>query len=226
MNVLEAINKRQSIRAFKPDQVPEDILKKIVDGAQRAPSASNSQPWEFAVVSGAKLEEIKAAYIENSSKVLPNLDITIPLNYPEPWLSRRSAVMAGVLAKMGVAREDKQKRTEFQMHGFKLWGAPSCIYVMIEKSFYQAESTSNAYNIFDSGLVSQNIMLLATEYGLGSIPAIMPILYPDVLRKLLNLPASKLFLLGIPVGYPDWSHGANQFRTERLPLDQVARFYR
>jgi hypothetical protein len=47
-----------------------------------------------------------------------------------------------------------------------------------------------------------------------------------VLRKLLNLPASKLFLLGIPVGYPDWSHGANQFRTERLPLDQVARFYR
>ncbi len=225
MNVLEAINKRQSIRAFKPDPVPQDILKKIVEGALRSPSASNSQPWELAVVSGAKLEEIKQAFVENSSKVLPNLDIPISLNYPEPWRSRRSAVMAGVLDKMGVAREDKLKRAEFQHHGFRFWGAPACIYIMIEKSFYQEESIANAYNIFDSGLVSQDILLLATEYGLGSIPAILPVLYPDILRKLLNLPVSKLFVLGIPVGYPDWSHGANQFRTERLPLDQVARFY-
>jgi nitroreductase len=225
LNVLEAINKRQSIRSFKSDPVPSDILKKIVEGALRAPSASNSQPWEFAVVSGARLEEIKSAYIENSGKALPNLDIPIPMSYPEPWISRRSAVMAGVLAKMGVAREDKQKRAEFTMHGFRLWGAPSCIYVMIERSFYQAESTPNAFNVFDAGLISQNIMLLATEHGLGTIPAIMPVLYPDILRRVLGLPASKLFVLGIPVGYPDWSHGANQFRTERLPIDVVAKFY-
>ena len=133
MDVAEAINKRRSIRSFKPDPVPWDILKNIVSAALRSPSASNSQPWEFAIVSGAKLEEIKKAFIDNSSK-LPALDISIPMKYPEPWASRRAAVMAGVLDKLGVAREDKQKRMEWGLRGFNLWGAPSCIYVMIEHS--------------------------------------------------------------------------------------------
>ena len=70
MDVLIAINKRHSVRGFKPDPVPPDILKKIVEGALRSPSASNSQPWELAVVSGAKLEEIKKVYIESIGNIL------------------------------------------------------------------------------------------------------------------------------------------------------------
>ena len=124
MDILGAINNRHSVRAFKPDPVPQETLKKIVEAALRSPSASNSQPWEFAVVSGKKLEEIKQAYVENSTK-MPALDIPIPFQYPEPWLSRRGAVMAGVLEKLGIARDDKQKRAEWGQFGFKLWGAPS-----------------------------------------------------------------------------------------------------
>jgi nitroreductase len=223
MDVAEAINKRRSIRSFKPDPVPQDILKNIVAGALRSPSASNSQPWEFAIVSGAKLEEIKKAFIANSSKI-PTLDISIPMKYPEPWASRRSAVMAGVLDKLGVAREDKQKRMEWGLHGFNLWGAPSCIYVMVERSFYMAEETTNIWNLFDCGLIAQDIMLLATDFGLGTIPAIQPVLYPDVIRKILGLPDSKLLVMGIPIGYAA-DDPVNQFRTEREPLDKVAKFY-
>jgi nitroreductase len=224
MDVAEAINKRRSIRSFKPDLVPWDILKNIVATALRSPSASNSQPWEFAIVSGAKLEEIKKAFINNSSK-LPALDISIPMKYPEPWASRRSAVMAGVLDKLGVAREDKQKRMEWGLRGFNLWGAPSCIYVMIERSFYMAGDTTNVWNLFDCGLIAQDIMLLATEFGLGTIPAIQPVLYPDVIRKILGLPDSKLLVMGIPIGYPALDDPVNQFRTEREPLEKVAKFY-
>jgi nitroreductase len=224
MDVLEAINKRHSVRGFKPDPVPQEILKKIVEGALRSPSASNSQPWELAVVSGAKLEEIIKAFLENATK-MPALDISIPMQYPEPWSSRRAAVMAGVLEKLGVARDDKQKRMEFGMFGFKLWGAPSCIYVMIDRGFYYANNATNHWNVFDCGLLAQNIMLLATEHGLGTIPAIQPVLYPDVIRKTLGLPDSKLLLMGIPVGYEDTSYPANKFRTSREPLDKVAKFY-
>jgi nitroreductase len=224
MDVAEAINKRRSIRSFKPNPIPADILKNIVAAALRSPSASNSQPWEFAVVSGARLEEIKKAFIENSSK-LPALDISIPMKYPEPWASRRSAVMAGVLDKLGVAREDKQKRMEWGLRGFNLWGAPSCIYVMIERSFYMAGDATNIWNLFDCGLIAQDIMLLATEFGLGTIPAIQPVLYPDVIRKILGLPDSKLLVMGIPIGYPALDDPVNQFRTEREPLEKVAKFY-
>ena len=224
MDVLDAINKRHSVRAFKPDPVPQDILRKIIEGALRAPSASNSQPWEFSIVSGAKLEEIKQAYIDNSTQ-MPNLDVPIPFQYPEPWISRRAAVMAGVLEKMGVEREDKQKRMEWGQFGFRLWGAPSCIYIMIDSAFHHADNGTNMWNLFDCGLIAQNIMLLATAQGLGSIPAIIPVLYPDIQRRVLGLPASKLMVLGIPVGYTDDTNPANKFRSSREPLDNVARFY-
>jgi nitroreductase len=68
-------------------------------------------------------------------------------------------------------------------------------------------------------------MLLATEQGLGTIPALMPVLYPDVLRKALGLPENKLFVIGIPIGYPDWNHPANSFRSSREPLDKMVKFY-
>lgn len=224
MDVIDAINKRKSIRSFKSDPVPPDVLKKIVAGSLRSPSASNSQPWEFAVVSGAKLEEIKQAYLDNSgSKAC--FDLPILLKYPEPWSSKRAAVMAGILDKLGIEREDKQKRFEWGLNTHRLWGAPSCIYITIERSFYHADGITNVWNVFDCGLITQNILLLATAYGLGSIPAVQPVLYPDILRKILNLPDSKLMVLAIPLGYINSSNPVNQLHTMREPLDKVARFY-
>lgn len=50
MNIYEAINKRQSIRKYKPDPVSDDILERILKAVQRAPSGKNGQPWRFIVV--------------------------------------------------------------------------------------------------------------------------------------------------------------------------------
>ena len=224
MDVIEAIDKRKSIRSFKPDPVPQDVLKKIVEGALHSPSASNSQPWEFAIVSGAKLEEIKQAYLDNPDNKSRS-DLPLPLKYPELWQSRRAAVMTEILNKQGIAREDKQKRIEWGLNAHKLWGAPSCIYVMIESSFYYTDGIPNIWNVFDCGLITQNILLLATAHGLGSIPAVQPVFYPDILRRILNIADSKLMLLGIPLGYINSNHPVNQFQTTREPLDKVARFY-
>jgi len=224
MNVNEAVIKRQSIRAFKPDPVPQDILKEIIDTALRAPSAGNSQPCEYAVVSGAKLDEVKAATLAVATES-PRMDIPLSVNYPEPWRSRYGANVHGMQEKLGITREDKQKRADWNLWGMKLWGAPSCIYVLIDKTFYNAGEVPNSLNIFDCGSATQTIMLLAVEHGLGSLPAILPVLYPDVLRKVLGLPDNKLFVIGIPIGYPDWDHPANKFRSAREPLEKVAKFY-
>ena len=223
MDVLEAINKRKSIRSFKQDPVPPDLLKRIIEEALRSPSTSNSQPWEFAVVSGTKLDEIKQAYLDHKDcKIV--FDLPLPFKYPEPWNSRQAAVMAGVLSKLGIAREDKRKRIEWGLNAHRLWGAPSCIYVMMESSFYQTDIT-NAWNVFDCGLITQNILLLATAYGLGSIPAIQPVMYPDILRNKLNVPTSKLMVLSIALGYIDSSNPVNELCTTREPLAKVAQFY-
>jgi nitroreductase len=224
MNVREAVIKRQSIRAFKPDPVSQDILEEIIDTALRAPSAGNSQPCEYVVVSGAKLDEVKAATLAAATET-PKMDIPLSAIYPEPWRSRYSAMMRGVQEKLGITREDKQKRADWNVWGMKLWGAPSCIYVLIDKSLYNASETPNWLNIFDCGSVTQTIMLLAVEHGLGSLPALLPVIYPDTLRKVLELPDNKLFVIGIPIGYPDWDHPVTKFRSPREPLEKVTKFF-
>ncbi|HWQ58307.1 MAG TPA: nitroreductase family protein [Clostridia bacterium] len=50
MNVAEAIRARRSIRKYKSDPIPEEHLKLILEAAMTAPSACNTRPWEFVVI--------------------------------------------------------------------------------------------------------------------------------------------------------------------------------
>lgn len=49
MDVLEALLTRRSIRSYRKDPVPQELLERILEAGRWAPSASNSQPWEFIV---------------------------------------------------------------------------------------------------------------------------------------------------------------------------------
>ncbi|VVB92167.1 Coenzyme F420:L-glutamate ligase [uncultured archaeon] len=50
MEVLEAIRYRCSVREFKPDIIPDEVLRKILEAARWAPSPFNTQPWEFIII--------------------------------------------------------------------------------------------------------------------------------------------------------------------------------
>jgi len=56
MDVLEAIKGRRSIRAFKNQDVPAEIVEELIDAARWAPSAGNIQPWEFIIVQKPKIK--------------------------------------------------------------------------------------------------------------------------------------------------------------------------
>ncbi|MFC2003875.1 nitroreductase [Chloroflexota bacterium] len=226
MELAEAIHQRRSIRAFKSNAVPEGILKEIMELALRAPSWGDTQPWEFAIVGGGKLEEIKQAYIEKAeAEEESNPDLPRPGEFPEPYNSRRRANSTKIFEIKGISRDDKEKRRQWQLLGLRLFEAPNAIYIYTDRSFYFQRETLNVWPVFDCGLVAENIMLLATKYGLGTIPQIQAVNYPDALRKILEIPDSKLIVLGITIGYPDWDDPINQFRSEREPLDKVAKWY-
>jgi len=224
MEIIEAIHHRKSIRAFKPNSVPEEILKEIMELALRAPSWANTQPWEFAVVSGIKLEEIKQAFVERAEEP-PNPDIPRPRGFPEPYDTRRRVLGRKVFELKGISREDKEKRKWWQLQGLRLFEAPCVIYIYIDRSFYLQGDGLNIWPIFDCGLVAENIMLLATEYGLGTIAQIQAVGHPGVLRRVLEIPDSKLIVLGIAIGYPDWDDPVNQLHSEREPLDNISAWY-
>ena len=225
MDIVEAINQRKSIRAFKSDPVPKEILREIMELALRAPSYDNSQPWEFAVVTGKKLEEIRKAYIEKAASEEANPDIALVREFPERYDTRRRTLGRRVLELKGIKREDKEKRLWWLLQGLSSFEAPCIVYIYIDRSFYQQGNTVNIWPVFDCGLVAENIMLLATSHGLGTVAQIQAVLYPDVLRNVLGISDSKLIVLGIAVGYTDRADPVNKLRSERDPLDTVSTWY-
>ncbi len=224
MDILEAIAQRRSIRAFKSDSVPREVLTKIMEQALRAPSWANIQPWEFAIVDGAMLKEIQDAFAEKVG-VPPYPDVARPVAFPEPYDARRRALGVKLFEVKGIGREDREQRKWWLTQGLRSFEAPSAIYICIDRSFYFQGEGINVWPIFDCGIIAGYIMLLASQYGLGTIPQIQAVDYPDILRKVLGIPDSKLIVLGIAVGYPDRDDPINQFRSEREPLDKIARWY-
>uniref|UniRef100_A0A7C4CER8 Nitroreductase n=1 Tax=candidate division WOR-3 bacterium TaxID=2052148 RepID=A0A7C4CER8_UNCW3 len=60
MDFYEVVRRRTSIRAYKPDPIPEDALNRVLEAGRLAPSAKNFQPWKFIVV---KDPAVKAALV-------------------------------------------------------------------------------------------------------------------------------------------------------------------
>jgi nitroreductase len=218
MDISEAINQRKSIRAFRQDPVSLDTLKKILEEAIRAPSWANTQPWEFAVATGKPLEEIRAAFLEKAS-TSPSPDIPFPPVFPKRYADR-----IRVLDKQNrlVTQKDWESR---RVQNFRHYGAPAVIYILTEREFYYQTKGLNVWALYDCGAVAENIMLLATQYGLGTVIQAQATVYPEVLRKILGIPETKIAILGIAIGYPDWDNPINQFRTEREPLDSITAWH-
>ena len=224
MDIVETIQQRRSIRAFNPDPVPQQVLRQIMELALHAPSWANTQPWEFALVAGGKLKEIKQAFLERADEEF-HPDLPGPREFPEPYNSRRRGLVNKVAEIMQRERQDTEKLRQWQRQGLGLYGTPVAIYIYTDRSFCYQGDSFNVWPIFDCGLVSQNIMLLATKHGLGTIPQMQAVHHPDILRSVLDIPDSKLIVLGIAIGYPDWDDMMNNIRSERDGLDAVASWH-
>jgi nitroreductase len=218
MDVVEAIRERKSVRAFKPDPISQEMLRQMVEQALRAPSWANTQPWEFAIVSGKPLEEIKKRFLERGEQE-PKSEVARPYEFPEPYLSRIQA-----LAPKGWT-PTKENMDIRRIQNYKNYGAPAMIYLLVDRTMFYQSKGINVWSLYDCGSVVQNIMLLATNYRLGTVAQAQSVVYPDIIRKVLGIPESKLIALGIAIGYPDWDNPVNQTRTQREPPGNVAKWY-
>jgi nitroreductase len=219
MDIVEAIRERRSYRAFKPDPVPQEVLKEIVEQALWGPSWANTQPWELAIVSGNKLKEIEEGFVARGIQA-PTPDIARPYEFPETYMARIRALQSGERP-----RRTKKERDEHTVDNYRHYGAPACIYLLIDRSFFYQSKGINVWSLYDCGSVVQNIMLLATNKGLGTVAQAQAVVYPDIIRKVLGIPESKLIALGISIGYPDRDNLDNQHRSTREPLDKVVGWY-
>jgi len=81
MEVLEAIKTRRSIRKFKKDVVPPNVLREVLEAGRWAPSAKNNQPWRFILIVDEDLKR-KVAEATTAGKFLADapLGIAVAVN--------------------------------------------------------------------------------------------------------------------------------------------------
>jgi len=217
MNVIEALESRTSIRAFKPDPVSRETILKILQAATRSPSWANTQPWEVFVAAGEALNRLRQGFEGRLREGKPrNLDLPAPPKWPDVFQKRMAALMADRSKIPGVTPAGQDMRQAMMERNYRFFDAPAVVYLCMDRAL-------TPWSVFDIGMLSQSIMLAAREYGVDSIPAVMLVAFPDLIRAELDIPPDLLVLFGIGLGCRDAQQPTNQLRTVRRPLDEVVR---
>jgi len=73
MDLMEAIKRRRSIRKYKPDPVPEETLRTLMEAVRWAPSWANTQCWEVIVVKDPKIKSELATALPNTNPALSSM---------------------------------------------------------------------------------------------------------------------------------------------------------
>ena len=219
MELKEAIRKRISVRGYKNDPVPKEILTEIIETSLRAPSAMNVQPWGITVLAGAPLDELRSVNIEMlSSGTVPISDFGHSKPYEGVHKERQRALGFELYRLLGIERDDKEKRMEWTMKGFRGFDAPAMIILSADESLEDRLASS------DIGGLIQTICLVAPEYGLGTCINGQGILFPDAVRKIAGISESQKIYICIAIGYPDWEHPANKLISDRASAETVTRW--
>ncbi|MFO8100927.1 MAG: nitroreductase [Dehalococcoidia bacterium] len=217
----EAIRTRRSIRGFKPEPVPVELIEGMLELAHLAPSATNCQPWEFIVLAGEPLDKAKRVNIEQAdlgAPIQPDFKALPPNMLPGSYEQRQASLAEGLFATVGIERNDKAERKKWQLRGKRFFDAPAAILICLDEGIFNERHN---ISLVDVGIITQTIALAALEFGLGTCIQQDTIFYPDAIRAALDIPASKKFIVSVAIGYPDRELPANSFRSEREPVSSL-----
>lgn len=164
LEFYEVVKKRSVIRDFKPDPIPEDVVRRILEAGIRAPSGEHKQPWEFIWVKNPELrKELTTLKFESRKRMAKALfpDLSEQRILELANLQKTALETAPVL--IAVCYTNFDNPTEMGKRGISMSHAQTwqCI---------------------------QNMWLAATAEGLGFSPTFYPDDVYDQATKLLGLP--------------------------------------
>lgn len=219
MEVIEGIKTRKSIRAFKPDPIPKDVMKKILEAVSNSPSFTNTQPWEVLVVSGQKKDELSQIMLELLRMKAPtHNDLAKPKEWPPALEKRASEHGARRLSTLGVARDDKEGRERLSRMNFEFYGAPCAVLLFMDGSLGE-------WSIFDMGLFAQNLILAAHSFGVESCLQASVTDYAQEIKKFLGIAESKKLVICVSMGYPDEKAKLNTYCSIKQKPDEFTKWF-
>ncbi len=193
MELFEAIHSQRAIRRFHDEPVSDELVRKILDAAIRAPSGGNRQPWSFIVVTDAEVKlELGRLYKES---------------WDQGGRSRQAASPDPSTARV---------YTSAQYLADRMGEAPVLVLACIETGGSGTSITTGS-SIYPA---VQNLMLAARGLGLGTVLTTIHKGREAEVKALLGIPANVETAALIPMGFP--GEGARFGPTRRVPVDEVA----
>jgi len=179
LSVTQAIEQRRSIRHFRSDPVPREMILQMLEAARLAPSGGNRQPWRFAVVTDIEERKLLRQLCVNSSFVeeAPLVFVAaFDLSVYSREASRRS------YQELADAIGSSQRRVE---------SPPE-----LDRQTKISLATGNTY------IAIEHIVLMAAALGLGSC-WVRNVGDPEGVKAMLGITGDDIMVLAVvPVGYP------------------------
>ncbi|MGA5464894.1 nitroreductase [Mycobacterium sp. NPDC050041] len=207
----EVVRTRRSNRMFLPDRpVPRALLDEALELAMRAPSNSNTQPWQLFLATGDRRARLVAALLAAVDTTPPAL---ASAGLPPKFAYRRMQSGALVYGAMGIERDDRQGRWNAQRRNWEFFGAPVAGVVCMHRDF-------GAVDALGVGMFLQTLLLALTERGVGTCVQVSIALYPEVVREQLEIGDDLSVLCGLSIGYPDPASPVNHLVMPRNPVSE------
>lgn len=217
-----AITSRRSLRAFLATPVARETLQAILAVASRAPSGTNTQPWQVHVLTGAAKAalsaEIRAAYDDPAQRATHTEPYAYyPTDWRSPYIDRRRKVGWDLYGLLGIGRTDKARMHEQHGRNYAFFDAPVGLIFTIDQVMQQG-------SWLDYGMFLQNVMVAARARGLDTCPQAAFTQFHRIIAKHLGLRDDQTVVCGMSLGYADPAAPENQLITEREPVAGFARF--
>ena len=222
LDVEEAITSRHSIRAFLPKPVPRELLERVLAVASRAPSGTNTQPWNVYVLTGAAKEALSqrvlAAYDDPEEREMHTEEYAYyPTEWKSPFIDRRRKVGWDLYGLLGIAKTDKTRMHLQHSRNYEFFGAPVGLMFTIDRIMRQG-------SWLDFGMFLQSVMVAARGLGLDTCPQAAWTPFHRIVMPAIGAPANQQLVCGMSLGYRDPDAIENTLMTEREPVANFVKF--
>ncbi len=192
-SLVAVFAKRQTVRRYKPDPVPEEHLTQILDAARRGPTCMNQQPWKFLVVRDQK--KIQAMREKMLGRITKYFDGLAANNKDE--------------SKAADIEKQKAKMLRFSEGYFT---APVYVAVLVDT---EAPCSGYALNA-DGPIAAGYLMIAARAFGYGTA-YLTDGISDEVTKEVLGIPPRYHRICITPIGIPDpWPKQAEKRKLEEM----------
>ena len=220
MQFADALRARKSVRAFRADPVPREVVEAILEDAARSPSGTNIQPWKVHVVMGPARDRLVAEVLahretrpDDSVAEFPNRG-----KRKEPYTTRMRTLGKAMYGLIGIPKGDEAAGWEQWGRNYKFFDAPVGLIVTIDKDL-------GSMSYIDLGIFLQSLMLSATSRGLSTCAQGAWNQFWSATRRVLEVPDDEYIVCGVSLGYEDETAPVNALVSEREPLERFVTWH-